>query len=123
MTPQGIVLIDVLAVGLLILLIDLVRTKRLYPGYAVIWISAIAGMMVLISVPLFLEALPGLVGAVYPASALSLLVFIFIFLVLVFMSVKFSTITNRQIQIIQLLAIRALEDEERKASDAEADDH
>jgi hypothetical protein len=117
MTPQGIVVIDILALGLIVLLVNLVRKKKLYVSYAVIWVTAVVGMMLLVSIPPALELLPKLVGAIYPASALSLLAFIFIFVVLIFMSVKFSILSDRQTEIIQLLAIRDLEQEDQHPSE------
>ena len=114
MSLQGIMVIDLMGVGFIILLINLVRTQKLNVSYAIIWLGAVLGLMSLVSVPELLNLLPRLFGAIYPASALSLLGFVFIFLVLIFMSVKLSQLSARQVELIQLLAQKELEARERE---------
>lgn len=120
MSTQGIVLIDIAGLGLILLILNLVRTKKLNIGYAAIWFLAIASLMFIISVPPLLYFLPKAVGAIFPASALSLLAFVFIFLVLIFFSVQLSLISARQIEIIQALALRDITAKEEAASAKEA---
>jgi hypothetical protein len=105
-SAQGIILIDLAGMGLILLILNLVRTKKLHVGYAAIWFLAVASMMIIISVPPLLYILPRLVGAIFPASALSLLAFVFIFLVLIFFSVQLSLVSARQVEIIQAIALR-----------------
>lgn len=114
MSLQGIIVIDLLGLGFVVLLINLVRTQKLNVSYAIIWLGAVLGLMSLVSVPELLNLLPRLFGAIYPASALSLLGFVFIFLVLIFMSVKLSQLSARQVELIQLLAQKELEARERE---------
>ena len=113
MSIQGIVLVDMVGISLIFLILNLVRTKKLYIGYAVIWSLAVSAFMVIVSVPPLLSLLPRMVGATYPASALSLLAFVFIFLVLIFFSVQISILSARQVALIQALAIKELADQER----------
>lgn len=108
MSIQGIILVDILSLGLFILVFNLVRTHKLHIGYGVIWLLSILSLMVLISFPPFLNSLPQVVGAVYPASALSLLAFLFIFSMLIFISVQLTKLSTRQIELIQHLAINQL---------------
>ncbi len=115
MSLQGIVLIDLFSSGLLLLILNLIRTKKLYVGYAVVWFLAVVGMMVIISIPPLLTLLPKVVGAIFPASALSLLAFIFIFLTLIFFSVQLSLIATRQVELIQAIALQELLAQEQKA--------
>ena len=114
MSLQGIMVIDLMGLGFIILLINLVRTQKLNVSYAIIWLGAVLGLMSLVSVPELLNLLPRLFGAIYPASALSLLGFVFIFLVLIVMSVKLSQLSARQVELIQLLAQKELEARERE---------
>ena len=114
MSLQGIIFINLLGLGLIVWLLNLVRTKKLYITFAAIWVLAVLGGMVLISVPAFLNGLPRLVGATYPASAISLLAFIFIFVFLIYFSVQLSIISTRQTELIQALAIRGLLDQENQ---------
>jgi hypothetical protein len=122
MSIQGIILIDVLGLGFILLILNLIRTRKLHVGYAVVWFLAVTGMMLLVSVPPILELLPRAVGAIFPASALSLLAFVFIFLMLIFFSVQLSVISSRQVALIQALAVHVLldEDDALKTGEAEA---
>lgn len=123
MSTQGIILIDLIGIGMLLMILNFVRTKRLHVGYAVIWCLAIVAMMVIISVPSLLELLPILIGAIFPASALSLLAFAFIFVVLIFFSVQLSMLSERQNKLIQAIAIEELlEKEMTKEDNDEAND-
>lgn len=114
MSIQGIILIDILGVGLIILILNLIRTKNLHLGYAVIWFLAVITPMIIVSVPSLLELLPVIVGAIYPASALSLLAFIFIFLVLIVFSVQLSLMSARQVELVQAIALNELLAQEKQ---------
>ena len=117
MSTYGIIFIDLIGIGMLLLILNLLRTKKLNINYAVIWVLAILSMMVIISVPSLLELLPIIVGARFPASALSLLAFAFIMLVLIFFSVQLSIISRRQTRIIQSIAIQELLMEEKESGE------
>ena len=108
MSVQGIILIDLLGLGFAFWILNLVRTKRLYVSYAVIWLMAIGGAMVIISIPPLLYLIPIIVGAIFPASALSLLAFAFIFMTLIFFSVQISQISARQAELAQAVALKEL---------------
>jgi len=110
MSTQGIILIDLIGFGLIVLILNLVRTHALYAGYAAVWLLAVAALMIMISIPQLLAAVTVAVGAIYPASALSLLAFIFIFVMLVFFSVQLTLLSTRQVKLIQALALRELQD-------------
>lgn len=119
MSLQGIVLIDIVGLILILLIVNLLRTQKLHVGYAILWLVATLGLMATVSVPALLALVTRLVGAIFPASALSLLAFVFIFVVLIFYSVKLSALSSRQTELIQSLAIRDLLAREAR-SDAEA---
>ena len=108
MSTQGIILIDIIGLGLILLTLNLVRTHKLYVGYAVMWALAVAGAMVLISIPPLMAFITVSVGATFPASAVTLLAFVFIFIVLIFLTVELSTISSRQVELAQSLALNEL---------------
>jgi len=109
---QGLVVIDLIGLGLIILILELVRTHRLHVGYGVLWLLAVLVLMIVISFVPLLNLITQAVGAVYPASALSLLAFVFIFLMLVFFSVHLSVLASRQVELAQSQALRELGDRE-----------
>jgi hypothetical protein len=115
MTPQGVVVINFLGLVLIVLIINLVRTHKLYVGYALIWLLPTAGLMLTISFPPLLTFVTKAVGAIFPVSALSLLAFVFIFLMLIFISVQLSALSARQVELIQALALNELLAQEGRA--------
>jgi hypothetical protein len=116
MSTQGIILIDIIGLGLIFLTLNLVRTHKLYVGYAVMWVLAVAGAMVLISIPPLMAFITVSVGATFPASAVTLLAFVFIFIVLIFLTVELSTISSRQVELAQSLALNELMRKEQHIS-------
>ncbi len=122
MSLQGILFVDLVGLALIVLMINLLRTHRLNVGYSLTWIAATLAAMVIVSVPSLLDLLPRLVGAEYPASALSLLAFLFIFLVLIFMSVRLSHLSARQIELVQMLSIDRVDDRSDHMTDEGAED-
>jgi hypothetical protein len=106
MSAQGIVLIDLLGLSLIALLLNLVRLRRLHVAHAALWLIAVIGLIILVSVPSLLAAITVAVGATYPASAVSLLAFVFIFVVMIYFSVQLSTLADRQVKLAQAMALR-----------------
>ena len=105
---QGIVFIDIVGLSLIAFILHLVRTHKLYVGYALLWFLSLLILMITVSIPPLLNIVTRAVGAIFPASALSLLAFMFIFLVLVFISVQLSALSKRQIELIQSFALTEL---------------
>jgi len=119
MSTQGILLIDFLGLGFILLVINLVRTHRLYVGFGVVWLLAVAGLMVMISIAPLRNFITLVVGARFPASAMSLLAFVFIFGVLIFFSMQLSALSKRQIELIQSLALKELLEQEEQVEKEE----
>jgi hypothetical protein len=115
MTIQGIIVLNLIGIGLLFWVLHLVRLGRLYVGYGVIFILTILMTIVLLSVPGLLTIVTHMVGAVFPASALTLLALCFIVLLLVYVLTQVTIISNRLAVMAQELAIRqASEDAKRR---------
>ncbi len=106
---------------LMILIVNLLRKQKLYVGYGIIWLSATAGLMLMVSVPSLMELITRAVGALFPASALSLLAFVFIIVVLIFFSVKLTALSAQQAELIQVLGLREILSE-RQTSSQESDE-
>lgn len=116
MSVQGIVLLDLFALSLIVLIINLVRTRKLHPAFAVIWLLALVGMIVIISIqPLLFFVTQVIVGAVFPASALTLLAFALVFGMLIFFSMQLSILSARQVEMAQKMALAELQAQEVKA--------
>jgi hypothetical protein len=123
MSTQGIILIDIVGLGLIVLILNLLRTHKLHVGYAVIWLLAVLGLMIMISFLPLLALVTKAVGATFPASALSLLAFVFIFLMLIFFSVQLSLLSARQIELAQSQALSELLAQEGQPPDQTLDEN
>lgn len=116
MSIQGILLLDLLGLVGIGLVVNLVRTRKLHAGLAVIWLLALASMVAIVSIPaLLLFVTEVVVGAVFPASALTLLAFVLVFGMLLFFSMQLSVISARQIELAQSLALEELMSQESSA--------
>lgn len=117
MTVQGILIINIIAIGLLFWVSNLVRKGRLYVGYGVIMILAILGIQVIVSVPRLLFLFTHLVGAVFPVSALTMLALGFIVVMLVYILTQLTILSNRLAMLTQAIAIERAHDESASLSE------
>jgi hypothetical protein len=119
MTTYGTFFIDLLSIGLILLIINLVRQRMLSVGYALVWLGAVIFLMAIVTIPVLMFFITKAVGAIYPASAISLLAFVFIFVNLIFFSVQLSILSARQVEVIQAISILTLENQELTKQDQE----
>jgi hypothetical protein len=113
MSLHGVVLIDILALGYIVFILDLIRRQRLAIGYALLWLAAVVCLMTLVNFTPLRDWITVMVGATYPASALSLLAFGFMFVVLIYFSVQLSIMSARQVELIQAITLLELSLKER----------
>jgi len=109
MTVQGIVILNLIALGFLLWVANLVRRGNLYVGYGVIFVMLTVIMMITLSVPKLLSLLVGLVGAVFPVSALTLLALSFMLFMLIYILTQVTMLSNRLTGLVQGLAIQQAE--------------
>lgn len=120
MSLHAILIIDLLGLVFALWILNLVRTRRLHLGYALLWLAAVAGAMLLVSVEGLRDLVTRAVGAIFPASALALLAFAFIFFVLILFSVQMSRIARRQDELVKALGRLGLGDAAPPERDADA---
>ena len=120
MSLQGILLLDLFGLVLIVLIVNMVRTRKMHPGFAVIWLLALVAMIMIISIPsLLFFVTQVVVGAIYPASALTLLAFALVFGMLIFFSMQLSILSARQVEMAQKIALYELAEQERKLADSD----
>lgn len=95
----------ILAAGLIILLLSLIRTRRLNERYALLWLVASIGVILFGLWPAALEALAGVFGIAYPPSALFLLVGVLFGLVLLDSAMAISKLEHRVETLAQHVAL------------------
>ena len=105
-TPLRVSIVAALAaLGLLLVVFEFIRRRRLQERYALLWI--LTGVVVLV-LALWREALGGLaelVGIAYPPSALFVLASVFILLVLLDYSTVISKLSNQNRILAQRIAL------------------
>jgi hypothetical protein len=117
MNFKGILLLDLISVIYILWNISLVRQGRLYVGYSVIFIVLILLTMITITITPVLEFVTRLVGALFPASALTLLALAFIVLLLIYILTQTTILSNRIAALVQELAIRQAGEQAPKNAD------
>ena len=108
MSVHGMIFLDIAAVVLLIWVLDLTRRGRLYVGYGVIFVVAIVGAMIVVSVPPLLVIVTNLFDVLSPVPGFALLVFGFTFVMLVYILTQTTVISNRLAEVVQELAIQRM---------------
>ena len=106
MNVWGLTGVWVISVALVVWTVDLVRRDRLYVGYGVVFVGAIAAGLVAISRPRALGAVSGLWVGVMPASGFVELVLLFVLVMLIYGFGQLTRFSNRLTSLIQEIAIR-----------------
>src|SRR5215813_5996732 len=99
MTVHGTVVLFLIGFLLILWTLNLVRRDRLYVGYGVALSAIIGGVLLILTIPSLLVGITGLVGAIFPASALTLLALCFIVVTivvtLVYVLTQITVVSNR----------------------------
>jgi hypothetical protein len=117
LTPQTRIIAAVIALGFMLMILELIRRDRLQERYSVVWFVAGLGMLAG-------AAFPGLLGVVADAMGVrdtNVALFSIILLLLLGLALNFSVIMSRQAaQITRLAQERALEkarEQERRSAE------
>lgn len=114
MTPFRVSLAAAIAAGILLLVIfELIRSRRLQERYALLWLLTGVVIFILAVWRGLLGKVSDLVGIAYPPSALFVLAAFFILLVLLHYSTVISRLSEQNTTLAQRLALleRKLEEE------------
>jgi hypothetical protein len=106
----------ILAAGLLVVIIELVRRRRLLERYALLWILSAVVLLAIAAWSGLLTGLAEAVGIAYPPSALFLVALGFILLLLLHFSVAISRVSEQAKVLAQRLAL--VEDRLRETEEA-----
>jgi hypothetical protein len=118
MTPWRIsILAAAGAAILLVLILELIRSRRLQERYALLWLLTGLAMLVLALWRGALSTIAALVGIAYPPSALFVLFSFFILALLLHYSTVISRLSEQNARLAQRLAL--LEDRSRHSQPSE----
>jgi hypothetical protein len=99
------VVASLIALVLLVIILELIRSRRLQERYAVLWLITAVTMLVLAIWRDGLAQIADLVGIAYPPSALFVLVSLFILAVLLHYSTVISRLSDQNRILAQRLAL------------------
>ena len=99
------IFVIMLSIGLLIVIFELVRRKKLREEYSWLWMLTGAIVFVLAVWRGLLLYVTGLIGAALPTSTIFFFGVFFLVLINLYFSVKLSTTTDRLIKVTQELAL------------------
>ena len=106
--------VALIAIGILFLVLELVRRRRLLERYALLWLFSAVVLMALAAWRGLLESVAALMGIYYAPSALFVIAFGFILVLLLHFSIAVSKLADQSKVLAQRLAL--LEERERVAS-------
>ncbi len=106
------------SIGLLVMIFELVRRKRLKEKYSLLWLLTAVVLLALASSRGLLDKLSLAMGIYYPPSAFFLLSFVFLTLITVQFSVVISKLSERNRVLAQELALLKSRVEDLEVSEA-----
>ena len=105
----------VASAGLLLVILELVRQRRLLERYALLWLFSALVLLALAVWKDFLETIAEAIGIIYPPNALFLIAFGFVMVLLLHFSMAVSRLADQSKLLAQRIAI--LEERQRRAED------
>ncbi len=106
--------------GLLLLILELVRQRRLLERYALLWLFSAVVLLALAVWRDFLETISDTVGIATPSNALFVIAFGFVLVLLLHFSIAVSRLADQSKVLAQRTAL--LEERLKRAEAAERDD-
>ena len=97
------------AVGVLLIVLDLVRRRKLKEEYSVLWVVTALVVLVLAIWYDLLTSITSLVGATAPASTIFFFGLLFFLVLMLHFSVRISTLERRLTELIQDVGINDVE--------------
>ena len=105
----------VASAGLLLVILELVRQRRLLERYALLWLFSALVLLALAVWKDFLETISRTIGIIYPPNALFLIAFGFVMVLPLHFSMAVSRLADQSKVLAQRLAM--LEERQRHAED------
>jgi hypothetical protein len=96
------------AVGVLLIVLELVRRRKLKEEYSVLWVVTALVVLVLAIWYDLLTSITSLVGAAAPASAIFFFGLLFFLVLMLHFSVRISTLERRLTELIQDVGINGV---------------
>ena len=121
MSIHATIVVDLIIAILIFDVLRLVIGKKLYVGYAVIWLGVLIAFGVLVSVPPILNMFTRLMGTKLTLSAHILMALMLVFWALIYLSSRLSILADRVTKIAQYIGTSELEKREKSIQGTGAD--
>lgn len=121
MSIHATIVVDLIIAILIFDVLRLVIGKKLYVGYAVIWLGVLIAFGVLVSVPPILNMFTRLMGTELTLSALILMALMLVFWALIYLSSRLSILADRVTKIAQYIGTSELEKRKKSIQGTGAD--
>jgi hypothetical protein len=121
MTPLRVsIFAAIAAILLLLVILELIRSRRLQERYALLWVMTALVLLVFALWRDGLNVLATTVGIAYPPSALFLIAAVFILIVLLHYSTAISELAERNLMLAQRIALleQKLKEDEHQSRDS-----
>ena len=102
------------SIGMLLLIIELVRRRKLREEYSWLWLLTVSTILLLTVWFDLLKWITFLIGAILPSSTIFMLAFLFLIFISLHFSVVISRLTNRNMELSQRCAFLELDLNELK---------
>jgi len=99
----------IVSVGMMLLIIELVRRRKLREEYSWLWLLTVSTILLLTVWFDLLKWITSLIGAMIPSSTIFMLAFLFLIFISLHFSVVISKLTNRNIELAQRYALLEFE--------------
>jgi hypothetical protein len=106
--------------GLLVMILELVRQRRLLERYALLWLFSALVLLGLAIWRGLLEDIASVIGVAYPPNALFFIAFAFVLVLLLHFSLAVSRLTDQSKILAQRLAL--LEERQRRSDQAASEE-
>ncbi len=107
------------AVGVLLLVLELVRRRKLKEEYSVLWVATAFVLLVLASWYGALDALRQLIGGSQASSTLFFFGLVFVIVVLLHFSVRISSLERRITALVQEIALMSVQEPDPELAERE----
>jgi hypothetical protein len=105
-TPLGTLAVSAIGVALILWVVHLIRSDRLYVGYGVIFVFGTLAAMAILAAPPLLRIATGVSDVLLPRPSLTALALVILTFLMVYVFIQISVLANRVIRLTQELAIR-----------------
>ena len=104
----------IISIGLLMLIVELVRRRKLREEYSWLWLLTGSFVMILVMWFSLLKWITHVIGAITPSSTIFFFAFLFLFFISLHFSVVISKLTDQNKELAQRYALLELELNELK---------